>query len=320
MRRRWPAFVLALLLLCLAPVPGCRPVALTVPHQAAWGIYRLDLATQAVSLVYSTPREIFASALRLHAAGDRLVFSQQADGTGNEGFEIYTLGTDGVGLTRLTQNGYMDVYPAWAPDGRSIAFLSRRARDLDIYVMEVDGSQPRLLYDSGGQDADVDWGTGGLVFTAQSAIWRLADDGQLRQLTHPPHAGAWGQANLPAGDYDPRLSPGGERVVFERLEDASQPHGGYNLFVVNADGTGETRLTANGWAQGLASWSHTGEQLVYVVAATGGEGRYDLYLMRADGSDNHSITPAYFPPGFLCHAPVFAPDDASLFFIGQWWA
>jgi len=36
-------------------------------------------------------------------------------------------------------------------------------------------------------------------------------------VTYPADAGRWGTANLPVGDYDPRLSPDAERIAFERL-------------------------------------------------------------------------------------------------------
>ena len=186
--------------------------------------------------------------------------------------------------------------------------------------MNADGSGARKLYDSGSHDADIDWASESIVFTAQFAIWKVADSGgNAVQITHPPDRGKWGKANLPAGDYDPRLSFDGKKIVFERLENTEDLHGGYNLFTINADGTDETRLTANSYAQGLASWSHSGQALVYVVAAINGEGKYDIWMINSDGTDNQNITPGYFPPAFLCHSPVFSRDDSAVFFIGQWW-
>jgi Tol biopolymer transport system component len=135
----------------------------------------------------------------------------------------------------------------------------------------------------------------------------------------PPDAGVWGNANLPFGDYDPRLSPDGSKIAFERLEDDVSQHGNYNIYIVDADGSDETRLTDSGYSQGIVSWSHPGDKMAFVVAAIGEEGKYDIYMMNSDGSNITNITPAYFPPDFLCHTPVFSADDSRIYFIGEWW-
>jgi TolB protein len=317
--------VLILTMFCAAS-PGCTgPVVKTpqqkiVPHNGDWSIYRLDLDSLETSLIYSTLSEIQSSALRLNNAGDRLVFAQKDNGSDDTNFEIYTVGVDGNNVKRLTNNTYWDLYPAWSPDGGQMAFLSKRDKDLDIYITDSDGTNERKLFDSGFNDADIDWAGDSIVFTSQFAIWRMNADGtQATKLTDAAGRGEWGKANLPKGDYDPRLSHDGRKVIFERLEDIDDPNGGYNFFVINNDGSGESRLTANNYAQGLASWSYSGDKIVYIVAAIYGEGKYDIYMMNADGTDNRNITPSYYPADFLCYAPIFSADDASIFFIGQWW-
>jgi Tol biopolymer transport system component len=128
-----------------------------------------------------------------------------------------------------------------------------------------------------------------------------------------------GNANLPFGDYDPRFSLDGSKIAFERLDDDTSSHGNYNLYVIGATGTGETKLTDTGYSQGLAIWSHSGDKLVYIVAAIGSEGKYDIYMMDADGTDVRNITPDYFPSSFLCHSAMFSKDDSKVYFTGQWW-
>jgi Tol biopolymer transport system component len=288
-----------------------------VPHEGKYGIYVLDLATEKVSLLYSTDNELYTSALRLNKQVEKFVFAQKTGET-DESTEIFTIDGDGQNLERLTDNNYWDLYPAWSPDGIHIAFLSKRDNDLDIYMMNANGSDQHLFYDSGSHDADIDWAGNTIVFTSGFKIWSIKDDGtQLTQITNPTNAGQWGQANLPIGDYDPRLRSDGLKIVFERLEDPESSHGNYNIFAINSDGAQETRLTNTNYSQGIASWSHSGDRIVYVVAAMNNEGKYDMYLMEADGSDNHSITPAYFPSNFLCHSPIFSQDDSEIYFIGQ---
>jgi Tol biopolymer transport system component len=291
-----------------------------VPHEGKYGIYVLDLATEQVRLLYSTENEIYTSALRLNTQGEKLVFAQKTDGLSDESTEIFTIEVNGQNLARLTDNSYWDLYPAWSPDGTRIAFLSKRDNDLDIYMMNADGSGQHMFYDSGSHDADIDWAGDTIVFTSESKIWGIKDDGTgLTQITNPADAGQWGQANLPIGDYDPRLRSDGLKIVFERLEDPESMHGSYNLFTVNSDGTQETRLTNTNYSQGLASWSHSGNKIVYGVAAMNNEGKYDMYMMESDGSDNHSITPEYFASNFLCYSPIFSQDDSEIYFVGQWY-
>ena len=289
-----------------------------VPQEARWGIYRLELETQAVVLIYDSPISI--PTLDLNRAGDRLVFSQKTGGESDSSEEIFTIRTDGSNLRRITNNDFRDLYPVWSPDGSQIAFLSMRTTSLGIYVMNNDGSENKSLYDSSAHEADIDWRGDQIAFTKDSRIWIMQSDGtNARPITNPPMAGEWGRANLPFGDYDPRISPDGTKVIFERLVDDQSSHGNYDLFMIDAESFTENQLTHSGYSQGLASWSNSGDWIVYIVAAVGDDGQYDLYLMKVDGSENRNITPAYFPPQFLCRWAVFSHDDSAIYFSGEWW-
>lgn len=290
----------------------------TVHHEERWGIYTLDLSTENINLVYSSEREI--EGLRINNKGDRFAFSQKFDGDNNSHREICTLNLDGGDFKRLTNNNFWDLYPAWSPDDTQIAFLSYREDTLDIYIMDADSSNITMLFDSGTHDADISWVENKIVFTSNSSIWMMNDDGtNPTQITYPPNAGEWGGANLPFGDYDPRLDPNGEKIIFSRLESDSNPHGDYNFFIINIDGSGETRLTDTGYSQGLSSWSHSGDKILFIVSAINAIGKYDIYMMNSDGTNTQDITPDYFPDDFICHKAVFSKDDTSLYLIGEWW-
>lgn len=188
-----------------------------VPQKQRWGIYSLDLEDQNISLIYSDSKEI--SFLHLNPKGNRFVFSKKIDGEENDSYEVCTLNINGTGLRRLTENNYWDVYPKWSPNGSVILFLSFRDQDLDIYTMNKQGRNIKMLYDSGYHDADIDWMDDKIAFTSQSCIWIMNEDGsEPIKLTNPPRAGEWGDAVLPFGDYDPRLSYDGKRIIGAKIK------------------------------------------------------------------------------------------------------
>ena len=294
-------------------------------HDKKWGIYSLDLETQQTELVYSSENKI--TRIRLNNSGNMMVFSQEfgndnacvAEGSVvNLCQEICRVDVDGKNYQRITNNNFWDLIPSWTEDDSKIVFLSYR-ETLDIFVMDADGQNTHLLYDSGGHDSDLHYSKSKLAFTRDSQIWTMNQDGTgLAQVTNPPRAGEWGNSVLPFGDYDPYLNSDGTKIVFERMVDDETTHGIYEIFSVNVDGFDETALTSTRYTQGIASWSHSDQKIVYMVSAIGNQGTYDLYMMNADGSDQTNITPDYYPTEFLCHHPVFSKDDSKVLFIGEW--
>lgn len=295
-------------------------------HDKKWGIYSLDLQTQQTDLIFSSDDTI--SRIRLNNAGTMLVFSQQisngnctTEGTPvNTCEEICSIKIDGKDFKRITNNSQWDLLPCWSADDSSIFFLSFR-ETLDIYRMNADGSNVVKVYDSGFQDSDLYSSAGRLVFTRNSQIWTINEDGTgLAQVTEPPRAGEWGGAVLPFGDYDPCLSSDGTKILFERMVDDETSHGIYEIYEVNVDGSDEVALTDTRYTQGIACWSHSDQRIAYMVSAIGNEGKYDFYMMNSDGSENVNITPDYFPADFLCHDPIFSADDSKVFFVGEWYS
>src|SRR5215510_1312858 len=68
-----------------------------------------------------------------------------------------------------------------------------------------------------------------------------------------------------------------ERIVFQ-----SQRDGNPEIYVMNADGTNQVRLTFNSVFDGDATFSPGGEKIAFMSTRDGGNG--EIYIMHADGS------------------------------------
>ena len=294
----------------------------TIPeHDKRYGIYSMELVTGIVELIYSSDNSLH----RIHEnhTGTKLVFQEDFGDDTFHDSEIYLINLDGSGYQRITNNTWLDAYPSWSPDGTKILYLSWQDypdNTLDIFVMDSNGTNSLELYDSGFHDADPHWVGTQIVFTRNSKIWIMDDNGaNARQVTDFEFAGQQGNANLPLGDYDPRLNPTGDMICFDRMVDDQSTSGNYNFYTISVNGTGETAITNTSWQQFMAEWSHAGDQLLFIVAAKGGGGIYDMYTMNPDGSNVTNITPADWPMEFLCSYGIYSFDDSKIYFVGEWW-
>lgn len=104
-------------------------------------------------------------------------------------------------------------------------------------------------------------------------------------------------------NYDPSLSPDGSRMVFiKALEGREQ------LFIANADGSGERRLL-NSPAADIEdpAWSPDGRQIAYVLVAVASK---SMHVMNVDGSNDRAVTPPSQSP---IH-PAWMPDGQSILY------
>lgn len=248
---------------------------------------------------------------------------------------IHLINVDGTGLRRLPGTKPGDQNPRWSPKGDQIVFWTDARRAGEMYVVNADGSNRRLLTQD-DPDSPSDqfpaWSPDGRLIAFESYrtgdwhIWVMDADGTRRPRRLTPNG---------SGGYSASWSPDSKRIVFtadgnwaslgivnlargissvETLSindfspswspDGSQiaftsaaQHEKGEINVVSPVGGKPERLTRNTAGDYDASWSPDGEHIVF---DSGRAGLDEVYVMNADGTDQQRVT--RIPTEYACCA------------------
>ena len=261
-----------------------------------------------------------------------IAFHSNRDGNNN----IYVMNPDGSGQIRLTSEASNDQRADISPDGNQIAFASNRsggiASHFEIFVMNSDGGDVRQLSFTSTASTNTwpRWSPNGEWIAFQSTvsgtsqIYKIRpDETELTQLTFTGvnQFPAWSPdgtrlavrrdvdiyvIDLTGGSDPVRLttvgplnqmpswSPDGTRIAFM----STREPGNYpSVFIMNADGSGQTNLTpkldtgTGTWTSRAPAWSPNGDYIYFTALRPGMVGE-QTYVMRADGSNQTPLTVA----------------------------
>jgi TolB protein len=184
-----------------------------------------------------------------------------------------------------------------AVSGR-IAFQTNRDGNLEIYVMNGDGSGLTDLTQSPAGDDMPVWSPDGskILFgtdrDGNDEIYVMnADGSDPTNLTNNP-------AQEETGDW----SPDGKKIVF-----SSDRDGNNEIYVMNADGSGQTNLTKSPAAEdSFPVWSRDGKQIGFTSDRE--DGNPDIYVMDSDGSNPTRLTQGPGEETF----PHWSPDGKKI--------
>jgi len=227
--------------------------------------------------------------------GTKIAFASDRDGE----LSIYVMDGDGSNITRVTSTP-VAFSPTWSPDGTKLAFEGLRpfqdANDSDIWIVNEDGTGLTNVTQSDESSEEYPaWSPDGsrIVFDANDGadteIFVMDADGSNRlQLTDnfDPFNGA--------ADDLPAWSPDGSKIAFVSGRDAVfDPFTSAistELYTMNADGSGQTRITTNVFLDNEPAWSPDGTSIVLTSDEGDAEGLGEIVRIAADGSGRTNLT------------------------------
>jgi Tol biopolymer transport system component len=209
--------------------------------------------------------------------------------TKGETSDISSICPDGSNLTKLTDSTSLNTTPAWSPDGKDIAFSSSRTGSSQIFVMDANGSSLIQLTSDYQNDFPV-WLPDGKQIAFRTTDgnglwwWRIVniETHQAIQLTEPTY------------DFffqTPAWSPDGQYIAYmSLLEQKQRNDGSSQIHVKTIDGSIDTALTNDIWANINPVWSPDGKKIAFLSERDGKYNMFALYVMSADGQDIRKLS------------------------------
>jgi hypothetical protein len=271
-----------------APTSTPRPAALSgkiaypryVGGQTHYEIHIVDISGNDINVIST------GSEPALDLAGSRIAY--RSWDSSNRGMVISNVGGGGRERPRGGAEPNEDSVPRWSPDGLALVYATRRFgphHNSLIRTHQLTNHSENEL----GLGDNPDWSSDGsrIVAKANVLVVMNSTGGNARQLTDD------------SSDSSPDWSPVGNKIAFMR-----DTGGNWDIWVINADGTGEKRLTTADSVDGLPAWSPDGRHIAFL---SNRGGTWAIWVVAADGGGERKL----FNTGSSTYA-------TSELFDGEW--
>ena len=183
--------------------------------------------------------------------------------------------------------------------GGTIAFVSERDGNEEIYVMNADGSNQRNISNNSSADRAPAWSPDGtqIAFVSNRdgnfQIYVMNADGtNLRKIS-----------NSSRSLSSPAWSPDGTQIAYDVF---------LQIYVMDADGSNQRNISNNSLEARDPAWSPDGTQIAF-VSNRDDNSNAQIYVMDADGSNQRNIFTSSLDFSTLFH-PTWSPDGTQIAF------
>ena len=216
---------------------------------------------------------------------------------------IYLMATDGSRSVKLATppEGNKNVGGvSISPDDKRIAFHAiDSSKNADIWVMDVDGENPkRLTFNRNASNPTWSPDGGRIAFEAgippRTSIYVMNADGtNIIKLT-----------NNSVDNKEPAWSPDGKKIIFSAKQKRGRIRNLRNLYLIHPEKGQTLKLTNNtktGQQSSQPAWSPDGKHIAYIYDN-------DLFLMSAGGKNQRKLASG-------AQQPAWSPDGAEIAFV-----